>query len=274
MRKIKYSLIVSDFDGTLVGKDGSISPKNRSAIAEYTSAGGKFAISTGRMPSGILPYTKTLGLKGFVCCCQGSIIMDIETQEVLSCGALSADVTEKICWKAEESDLHIHVYDFWDYYSNKDDEALKLYESIVGAKAKLVTDRKMSEFVQEKRLAANKVMVLVERCDRERIFNEFSTQNFPDCDVTTSGRELVEVVNKHYSKGTALAFLARKFDIPLKKTIAVGDQRNDLPMIQTAGLGIAVRNADERLKQAADYVSEYTNEENAIADVIERFGLD
>ena len=68
MRRINYPLIVSDFDGTLVNNDGTISEKNKKAIAEYVAAGGAFAISTGRLPSGILSRAQELGLSGKVCC--------------------------------------------------------------------------------------------------------------------------------------------------------------------------------------------------------------
>lgn len=58
MQKINYPLIISDFDGTLVQSNGEISQKNKDAIAQYIRDGGAFAISTGRMPSGILPRVK------------------------------------------------------------------------------------------------------------------------------------------------------------------------------------------------------------------------
>ena len=116
MRKINYPLIVSDFDGTLVKEDGTISEKNKKAIAEYIAAGGKFAISTGRLPSGILSRAQELGLQGNVCCCQGAIVLDIQTKEVLLEGRMSLQSTLTACKRLEELGLHIQVYDLWDYY--------------------------------------------------------------------------------------------------------------------------------------------------------------
>ena len=63
------------------------------------------------------------------------------------------------------------------------------------------------------------------------------------------------------------------FNTPLEKTVAIGDQLNDLPMIEMAGLGVAVQNADQGLKKAADYICEYTNEEGAVGKIIEKFGF-
>ncbi len=271
VRKIKYPLIVSDFDGTLVNKDGTISEKNKKAIAAYVEAGGKFAISTGRMPSGILSRAKELGLKGMVCCCQGAIIVDIESEEVILQGRIPLETTIEICEKMEQMGLHFHIYDLWEYYSNMDDEALKIYEKAVKTKAKVIAEKPLSQFVKENGLCSHKILAMVAPQDNARIMEALSKEEFKDCTLTKSDSFLVEVINQKYSKGTALEFLSQYYQIPLEKTIAVGDERNDMPMIQRAGLGIAVKNADAMLKEVADYVCAFTNEEGAIGEIIEEF---
>lgn len=273
MRQIDYPLIVSDFDGTLVNADGTIDERNKALIAEYIAAGGSFAISTGRLPVGILPRVRELGLKGAVCCCQGAIILDIESGKTILDRKLSLETTLAIVRKMEKMGLHIHAYDQWDYYSNMDDEALKLYEQAVRAKAKLVTDRPLSQFIEERGFCSYKILAVVHPKDKERIMQELLAEHFPECEVTSSGEFLVEVVNARYSKGTAVAFLANYCNVPLAKTVAIGDQLNDLPMIERAGLGVAVQNAEQRLKDCADYVCTCTNEEGAVGEIIEKFGF-
>lgn len=273
MQKINYPLIVSDFDGTLVNGDGTISQRNKDAITAYVEAGGAFAISTGRMPSGILPRARELGLKGMVCCCQGAIIADIESGNTVMDGRISYETTLAIVEKMEEMGLHIHVYDLWDYYCNMDDDALKMYENAVKSKANLVLDRKLSDFIREKRLAAYKVLAMVEPKDNDKVLNALAKVGFDGCEVTRSADFLVEVINAKYSKGTAVEFLADYYHTAIEKTVAVGDQRNDLPMIERAGVGVAVKNADSGLKDKADYICECTNEEGAVAEVIQRFGF-
>ncbi len=270
MKKVNYGLIVSDFDGTLVRDDGNIDAENKQAITDYVQNGGVFAISTGRMHYGILSRAKELGLKGIVCACQGAFIMDIESGENLLNAQLSNEVTVKICEKMEALGLHIHVYDSVDYYCNMDDEALKLYEKAIRMKPKLVLDKPMSVFVKENNIRAYKVLAMVDPKDNARIMQELAKENFSGCVVTKSADFLVEVINAAYSKGTAVAFLAEHYGVPLEKTICVGDQQNDIPMIRAAGLGIAVKNADEALKKEA-LVLDYTNEEAAIAKIIEKY---
>ena len=271
MQKLNYALIVSDFDGTLVKSSGTISPQTQNSIRRYVNDGGIFAISTGRMPAGILPRVKELGLKGVVCCGQGSAIVDIESNEVLLEGNIPNDIAVQICEKMEAMGLHIHVYSLWDYYSNMDDEALKMYEQIVKSKAILVEEKPISQFVKETGMNPCKVLAMVAPEDNERVRVALEKENFCNCEVTRSSVYLVEVSNAKYSKGTSVEFLSQQYNVPMEKTIAVGDQMNDLSMIEKAGLGIAVQNADENLKARA-VVCDYTNEEDAIAHIIEKYG--
>ena len=273
MRKINYPIIVSDFDGTLVNADGTISEKNKKAIAEYVEAGGVFALSTGRLPAGILSRASELGLKGNVCCCQGAIILDIETKEILMEGRLSLESTVAACKKMEQLDLHIHAYDLWDFYVNKDDEALKIYKRLVKTTPTLVLDKPLSQYLEANNLPMYKLVAMVEPEDNARVLQTLSAEGFEGCEVTKSASYLVEVVNSKYSKGTAVEFLANYYGVSLDKVIAVGDQLNDVSMIEKAGLGIAVKNAENALKENADYICEYTNEEGAIAEIIEKFGF-
>ncbi len=272
MRQINHPLIVSDFDGTLVKADGTIAEKDKKAIAEYIENGGIFAVSTGRLPIGILPRVRELGLKGMLCCCQGAIIMDIESGAPILNGKLSLETTIAVVRKMEEMGLHIHVYDQWFYYSNMDDAALKFYENAVRVKAKLVLDKPLSQFIEENELRSYKILAMVKAEDNERVMRVLSAEGFAGCEITRSGDFLVEVVNASYSKGTAVQYLADYYRIPLEKTVAIGDQLNDLPMIERAGVGVAVGNADARLKERADHVCKLTNEECAVSAVIEEFG--
>ena len=273
MQKIKYPLILSDFDGTLVKSDGTISDFSKSTIKDYIQNGGIFAISTGRMPAGILPRVKELGLSGFACCAQGSVIIDIASNEVVLQGEILNDVAVKVCQKMEDMGLHIHVYDLWEYYCNMDDEALKMYENVVKSKAKLILDKPISQFVKETGLQPVKILAMVAPTDNESIRIELEKQDFAGCSVTRSSKYLVEVGNASYSKGTSLEFLSQKHNIPMENTIAVGDQLNDLSMIEMAGLGLAVQNADEDLKANATVLADAHNED-AVAKAILQYAYE
>lgn len=272
MQKINYPLIVSDFDGTLVRDDGNISKENKEAIDRFCKDGGKFAISTGRLPYAIVPRARELGLHGAAACCQGSIIVDVQTKEVLFHDSLPKDTAVRVCKRLEELQLHIHAYGLWEYYCNKDDEALKAYEALTRTTAHRVTDRPLHEFLRDTDATVYKFTVLVEPKDSLALYETLAKENFEGCCPTRSGTFTVEMINANNSKGTALRFLADYYGVPLERTIGVGDQWNDIPMLQTAGLGVAVQNADDKLKAEAKVILSRTNEENAVCELIETYG--
>jgi len=271
--ELKYELIVSDFDGTLISHDGTCATGTKETIDKYRANGGIFAISTGRLPAAIVEHAKGLGLSGVVCCCQGAVIVDIDTKEVLYHNYIPNAIAIKICEELEKLNVHIHVYDVWEFYSNMDDEHLKHYEKLTGTKAKVVTDKPLSKILRETGMNACKFLAMVEPERNAEVRAALEKCNFEGCNITKSAEYLVEVISDKTSKGTALSFLAEYYGISMEKTLAVGDQWNDIPMIERAGLGAAVKNGDEKLKEAADIVLEYTNEEGAVAKLIEKYGL-
>ncbi len=268
---LPYSLVVSDFDGTLVGSDGKISAENKRAIAKWIAAGGKFAISTGRMPSSILPRAKELGLQGMLCCCQGSMIMDIQTETLLLSGCMPFESALAALEKMEEMGLHIQGYTQNEYYSNMDDDALKAYENIVKVPAKRVLDMPLSVFFRRLRQPIYKFLAIVPKEENACVLASLQGAGLSGCDFTKSSDYFVEIIPKGYSKGTALEYLASHYGVALGNTIAIGDQCNDASMIERAGLGVAVANADKDLKAAANYICKATNEESAVAKIIEKF---
>ena len=82
---------------------------------------------------------------------------------------------------------------------------------------------------------------------------------------------LVEVSPLGDTKGAGIRFMASHYGIDIAHTVAIGDNLNDLSMIEAAGVGVAVGNAVRELKERADYVSA-TNNEGAVAEIIKRFG--
>ena len=274
MRKIKYPLFISDFDGTLVKRGGMISEYTKETIAQYITDGGRFAISTGRMPLGILHRAKELGLTGIIACGDGAVIMDIEGEKPLKAAQIPYETAARICEKAESMGIHIQVYDLWEYYCNVRDEGLNEYEQIVGIKAIVIEDMPLSAFLRRQKLSPCKILFMVDAEKADYFRRLFAAEEYEDCSVTQTNHRFVEFVPQDCSKGSAAAFIAEQYGVPLSKTVGVGDQRNDLEMIDTVGLGVAVQNAVDALKEKADLVCEYTNEEDAVAHLIEKYGYE
>jgi len=273
MRKLNYKLIASDFDGTLIDDNQQISGKVKNAINEYVACGGIFCVCTGRMLRSILPQARALGLRGLVVAYQGTVIADIESGKILKFGGMEYEDVAYICRVLEELNQPINVYCGDSLYTNipKDNEYLQMYERIVCVDAEYVSN-KISEFVIQKKLFCQKVAVLVAPDKQEELFNNLLNRLGDKFDVTCSASVLIEISPISDNKGEAVNFLANHYGIPIEKTVAVGDNLNDLSMVKVAGVGVAVANASDKLKEAADFIS-VSNNDGAIVQIIEKFGF-
>ena len=273
MRKINKQLIISDFDGTLVNSQNTVSDKVRQSIDEYVTSGGVFAVCTGRMLCSILPRVRELGLKGLVAAYQGSVIADIESGKLLRNNSLSVDECIEICTFIEKYNYACNTYSDEILYTSLPvgDKLLTIYETVTGVKAVNI-DGTMSRFVNENSLACTKITFLVYPDERERLYNLLQAEFADRFDVTCSSSVLVEISPKGDNKGVALRYIADYLGIDLSSTVAIGDNLNDLSMIKTASVGVAVGNAVDGLKSEADYVS-VSNNEDAVAEIIEKYGF-
>ncbi len=273
MRKINYGLIVSDFDGTLIDDRQQIPQHVKAAIYEYVASGGIFAVCTGRMLRSILPQVRTLGLKGLVIAYQGTVIADIESGKLIKNGGIDYKDIAEICKNIEELGQAVNVYHGEELYTDipKDNKYLQEYERIVGIDA-ISVDGRLSDYVLKHKLFCQKVASLVHERDRQNLYEQLKKRLGDRFDVTCSAKVLVEVSPIGDNKGEAVKFLANHYNIPISKTVAVGDNLNDMSMILAAGMGCAVCNGEEELKQAADFVS-ISNNDGAVAQIIEKFGF-
>ncbi len=275
MKKIKYPLIISDCDGTLITDEQKILPEVRSAVNEYTACGGIFAVITGRMPSTILPKVRSLGLKGLVAGYQGTVIADIESGRYIRKDGFDYSQSLEICRAFSSADAGINLYIDDTLYTERaaDDELLSLYCKITGAMPRHLQGETAEQFVNRTHPYCQKIAALVVPEERDALYGYLKRVLGDKYDVTYSAAILVEVSPVGDNKGTALRYMAEHYGIDVRNTVAVGDNLNDLPMIEAAGVGIAVGNAVKPLKDAADVVT-VTNNEGAVAKVIAEYGFE
>lgn len=272
MAKLNCKLIVSDCDGTLLNSEHTVSDKVRLAIEKYVADGGIFAICTGRMTASILPKVRALGLKGLLVSYQGAVISDIESGKIIRNVGLKSEQAAEICKALEDMGAPVTAYFGDDMYTDipAENEYLKIYENIIGITARHEA-LPVSKYVAKNDLKCHKVACLCFPEDRDRIYSNLLEKFNGKYDVTCSAEVLVEIAPLGETKGEAVKFLSAHYGVPIENTVAIGDNLNDLSMIIAAGVGVAVGNAVEELKAHADFVS-VTNDEGAVAQVIEKFG--
>lgn len=268
---MKYDLIFSDFDGTLLRDDLTVGQRSADAIKDYIARGGRFVVCTGRMSSSMDPWKEFLGIDkqriavaGF----QGTHIADISGR-LLYCDYINPDTVYKILKKGEELQVYTHFYDADTVYVREKNEINLEYARITGAPLKVVGN--LADYISAHRdLKVIKIMVVVEASRADAVMAEYDGMGLEGVQFYMSSDVFLEFVSSVGGKGAGLMKVAELLGVPISRTIAVGDNQNDISMIKAAGLGIAVANAREEVKKAADYVT-VSNNDDAIAEIIEKF---
>jgi len=266
---MKYQLFISDFDGTLVREDGTVSPKTREAIAQYRKRGGIFAVCTGRMLPSVMPRLKELGITdGLVVAFQGATICNIETKELLKDDAFPEGQAVPLIRTLEEAGYHFHVYTLNRLIANRRDDMLAVYEKLSGMTAEVISDRSIAGLVEQEKLRVVKTLVMLDPTERDALMEKLSRMLGEAYYVTSSHSFLIEIMPKGQNKGAAVAYLSNYYKIPRERIAAVGDQLNDLPMLEAAGGKFTVENGADALKKIARVVP--SNDADGVAYALEQ----
>jgi Cof subfamily protein (haloacid dehalogenase superfamily) len=274
---LKYKIIASDMDGTLLNDDKHVCNYNLEMTEEAMKLGVKFVISSGRIPGGLKFYEATVCQKQPMICCNGAIILDHNKNVIFSKLIDKAAALKVVDVIREYKDTYFHFYDEDVIYSEYFGFATeKLYRFNKNIDKKFRTDIRIvadsREYIKNTKSDINKIVVIDEDLNyledlKRRI------DDIPEIETTKSEMNNIEIVSSGVSKGNGLKFLAKYYGVPIDECIAIGNDENDISMIQCAGLGVAVSNAREHVKKVADFVTEKDNNEGAVGEVIEKFIL-
>lgn len=261
--KFKGMLFCTDLDGTLLRGDKTISEENREAIEYFKSEGGAFTFITGRMPSYSMDVCEAIAPNAPFGCVNGGGVYDHRKGEYAwthpidpSVKALIAHVDKTV------PNVGIAIHGFHTVYFCRETESLARFRSVTRLPNITADYRKVDEPCGKVLFSADteeKMTALQEALFAHPLASEFS--------FVRSERTLFEILPKGISKGTAFGKMVALLGVDPKKTIAIGDYSNDIEMFKAAHIGVAVANACDEAKAAADYIT-VSNEEHAIAQVI------
>ena len=269
-----YKLIACDLDETLLDSYAHVTPKNVEAIRKACEKGVKFVLATGRGYETVQGTLEELGLKDiedqYVMSFNGGALTENKGNRMLHFEGLTFEKAEAIYkYGIQFDDICVHVY-------TKD--TTYVYNYLEGERKALngkmpVTEifSKDIDFLKDTPI----VKCLFMNFDREYL-QRIEKDMYPivyDCDVSYSSNRYIEFNKKGVNKGQGLRQLAELLNIDIKDTIAIGDNLNDLPMIEAAGLGVGVANTIEVMKDKCDYICENDFRHDAVAEVIEKFVL-
>lgn len=267
-------LVACDMDGTLLDKQKLISQENIDAINELRTRGIYFVIATGRHDSMITSYLETLGIKMPVISCNGAMVREPFSDRMYSSiPLLSEQILEvvNIC-KLFNADYHIfgrHVI-YGETLSNKlSDYDIRNLVNSDKNQIKLFVSKDYKSYIEENSGELYKILIVPSRVED---FPEIQKEVFKTTGLNAfqSDASLLDVAQKGITKAHALDNLCKELNINQNETAAIGDYLNDLEMIQYAGVGIAMKNAVSELKEAAQIVTEKTNDESGVAEALKR----
>lgn len=238
----RYKLLALDMDGTLLNEESIISEDNRNWMQKALDAGITVILSTGRGVQKVYPYTDEIGLKTPIVAVNGSEVWK-EPRVLLQRHLMEVEWIRSLHQMAVQYDTW-----FWSYsvegVHNKDNWVQEDLESIQWLKFGYYTENDDS---------------------RHRILDALNEWGI--FEITNSHPHNLEINPKGISKASGIEEVCKLLGYSMSEVVAMGDSLNDMAMIRAAGLGVAMGNAQEELKRAADLVT-VTNQESAVAKVI------
>ena len=264
---MKYRMVAVDLDDSLLGDDLNISQANQEAIFEAIKEDVLVTIATGRMFQSALPYMEKLRLDIPVITYQGALIKNAMSGEVLIHRTIPLEYALLILRECKKTNTYLQVYCDDQYYMEEENEKSELYKRLSGLPG--IPVGPLEEFLTRE---PTKMLIIDEPENIQRLKKRFDRILGGKLQITVSKPNYLEFTHVDATKGAAVAYLAELLSIKREEIIAIGDSYNDIPMIEYAGLGVAMGNAPEEVKKHADYVT-LSNEEQGVAHVIDRFIL-
>lgn len=272
---IKYKWCVCDMDGTLLDSKGIISQENEKALKDLERKGLEIIIASGRVDLLVKSYIKQLNLRGHIIACNGGLIKNIETGEILYSKIIDKNTSRNIIFYCLENKINFLIYTTDLVYSNKNNPRAEHYENLNNHLPKdSYVPIKYIDDILIKNIDKIDVLKVLLICDDQEKFKmlESKFSKFDNLTVVSSFNGLLDIMASDISKGNALKILSEKLDVDLSKVIAFGDNNNDLEMFQCAGMPIAMENAIDSVKLHAKYITK-SNDESGIAYAINNFIL-
>lgn len=238
-------LIALDMDGTLLNTNHEVSDRTKDAIKEALAKDIHVVLSTGRGIRACYPYAELLKLESYLITANGGEIWTVE-KELLDQHLHQTETIEKLYHLGKEIGVNMWMISTDGVFNNEAPENFN--------------DYKWLKFGCESK----------DKDKLDKMIKEMSY--YEGLELTNSLPTNVEVNPVGVSKAKALHFLCEKIGITMDNVMAVGDSLNDIKMIQEAGVGVAMGNAQDAIKKVANFVTD-TNNNDGVAKAIEKFAL-
>jgi len=264
-------MLALDLDDTLLRSDLTISYRTRHVIRRAQEAGIVVVLASGRIPASIGHFSRILGLhkhSGYIICNNGAMIQESHTGTIVNEVRLDPETAIVVYDLADAEGFPVQIYEDDIMYVSRTNEFTDYDQKLTGLRQVVVENfRAMAGGGCHKLLIPGDPMLLV---PLESIIRTYLGENIT---LFTSKPYFLEILPAKTDKGTALEKVAGIMGIKREEVLAIGDSMNDEAMIRWAGMGVAMVNGDERIKSIADLITEKNNNNDGVAEVIEKYVL-
>jgi Cof subfamily protein (haloacid dehalogenase superfamily) len=260
-----YRLAAIDLDDTLLGPDKLVSAENAAAVHRLLAAGVRCVLASGRRHENMIRFHQRLDLRGPIVSCNGALVKDAEAGDVLREKLLPAPLAAAI---VEEGDRRGVTQNYYHtdggLYVREKTGWTDLYQSRTGSDVTVQPD--LESFHGE---SALKIIWIDAPARIEQMREEMTEQYGEQLYITTTDPEYLEFMALGVSKAAGVAAVAERASIAPSEVIAFGDGNNDVPLLEWAGLGVAMSHARPAARAAADRIAPPGNPENDFARAVE-----
>lgn len=272
-------LVALDMDGTLFNNQSQISTEDQNAIRSATAQGVTVVISTGRPYIGLpVPLLARLGIR-YAITSGGAAIYRLPERECIYECCMEPDLVCPIIEELQKKDIHMDAFIDGNGYSKRSCEPgisrLVMPESIRRyiRETRTFTDD-LAAYIRDKHLAVQKMTLnfypLPDGTFQSREEVKALLASHPEITFLSGGYHNLEFTKAGTTKGKGLRFLCGHLGISLEETMACGDTQNDIDILKTAAIGVAMENASNEVKAVADFITR-SNEESGVAHAIRTF---
>jgi Cof subfamily protein (haloacid dehalogenase superfamily) len=264
-------LIALDLDDTLLRADLTISEKNKGALQRAENLSIHIVLASGRNFYSMKRYADELFIHrrgDYLIGSNGAQLIQASTGKLLENRALPAKLCRQIIEYIEERGYFWQVYVEGKIYCNRINTWSLIDQELSGLPLEIITER-------ETILSSDHTKIVVggEPEKIETMYAELKKRFGNHMEIVTSKPYFLEILPEGGNKGAALERLTRRLRVDMENVLAIGDGLNDLEMVRRAGWGCAPANAAQEVRASARFVSLKTNNEDAVADILEHFAL-
>ena len=265
---MSQKILFTDLDGTLLNDEKRISERVKNALFEFHQKGHILVLTSGRPLSSILEVRDALGISfpnSYIISYNGSLTYHCDSQSPVREHTIGISDMQTIMREAHRLDIHCHTYENDCIISEHETPELAYYRQHIHLPFRLVSDIPSALAKAPYKLIA---IHLTDHARLERLQAQVLSLTQGRITAVFSNDRYLEFYPADSGKGNAVLDLCQYLHIPVENSAAIGDENNDISMIEAAGLGCAMANAKDCVKAVADFVTKQDNNHDGIEELL------